>query len=155
MQLKDLVKGQEKIKAAVILSINEKLRQQEIAEQKIRDKEARYQQLQLLIIAICIPMLFLITLLVSRKKIHRRLITFMGIISLLFLFEFLTLLMHPMVANFTHHIPILELLIFVSIAALLVPAHHRLEHVLINKLTKRKEDDKRIRLSIKKMILKK
>ncbi len=79
----------------------------------------------------------------------------MGVISVLFLFEFLTLLLHPVVADFTHHIPVLELLIFVSIAALLVPAHHRLEHILIAKLTKRKEDDNRIRINTKKIIFKK
>jgi tetratricopeptide (TPR) repeat protein len=155
VQLKDSVMGHEKIKAAMNLSMNEKLRQEEMTEQKIRDKKARFQQLQLLIIAICIPMLFLITLLVSRIKINRKLVTFMGIISLLFLFEFLTLLLHPIVADITHHIPILELLIFVCIAALIVPAHHRLEHVLINKLTKGNEDDKDIRITTKKMTLKK
>lgn len=155
VQLKDFVKGNEKIKAALILSINEKLRQEEMTEQKIRDKKARFQQLQLLIIAISIPILFLTTLLVSRIKTNRKLITFMGILSLLFLFEFLTLLLHPVIAAFTHHIPILELLIFVSIAALLVPAHHRLEHILINKLTKRKEDGNGVRITTKKMTLKK
>lgn len=153
-QLQDSIKGHEKIKAATILSANEKLRQQEIAEQKLRDKEARYQQLQLLIIAVCIPGLFLLTLLISRIKINRRLVTFMGIISLLFLFEFLTLLLHPLVAGFTHHIPIFELLVFVSIAALLVPAHHRLEHVLINRLTKRRGAGNRINITTKKMTFK-
>lgn len=155
MQLKDSVKGHEKIKAAVILSINEKLRQQEITEQKIRDKKERFQKLQLLIIAICIPMLFLITLLVSRIKINRKLITFMGMVSLLFLFEFLTLLLNPVIAGFTNHIPIFELLIFVSIAALLVPAHHKLEHVVLKKLTKKNDTDNVIRITTKKMIKKK
>ncbi|MDQ6757358.1 MAG: tetratricopeptide repeat protein [Bacteroidota bacterium] len=155
VQLQDSIKGHEKIKAAMILSINEKLRQQEITEQKIRDKEARYQQLQMLIIAICIPALFLLTLLVSRIKINRRLVIFMGIISLLFLFEFLTLLLHPLIAGFTHHRPIFELLIFVSIAALLVPAHHRLEHVLVNKLTRTNFENNEIRIRTKKMVLKK
>ncbi len=152
--LKDSVKGQEKIRAAANLSINEKLRQEEIAEQKIRREEARFQQLQLWIIAVCIPGLFLITLLVSRIQINRKLITFMGIISLLFLFEFLTLLLHPAIARLTHHIPILELLVFVAIAALLVPAHHRLEHSLINKLTERNENLKGSRIKTQKTILK-
>ena len=61
----------------------------------------------------------------------------MGIISLLILFEFLTLLLHPLVAELTHHNPVYELLIFVSIASLLIPAHHRLEHWIIEKLTNR------------------
>jgi tetratricopeptide (TPR) repeat protein len=133
--LKDEVKGREKIQAALILSMNEKLRQAEMAEQKLRDKETRFRQLQLILIALAIPMLFLFTLLISRIHIHRRVITFLGILSLLFLFEFLTLLLHPVVADFTHHVPVLELIVFVIIGALLVPAHHRLEHALIAKLT--------------------
>lgn len=136
VDLKDSIKGQEKTKEAMIISNNEQLRQAEIAEQKIRDKEIRSQQLQLLVIAIFIPTFFLLTLFISRIKIHVTIIKFMGIISLLLLFEFLTLLLHPAVADFTHHVPVLELLIFVSIAAGLIPLHHRLEHLLIEKLTK-------------------
>ncbi|RYY70622.1 MAG: hypothetical protein EOO13_06000 [Chitinophagaceae bacterium] len=59
----------------------------------------------------------------------------MGVISLLILFEYLTLLLHPRVVEFTHHTPFYELLIFVGVAALLIPAHHRIEHWLIAKLT--------------------
>jgi len=136
VDLKDSIKGQEKTREAMIISNNEQLRQAELAEQKLREKETRFQQLQLLVIAICIPIFFLVTLIISRIKIHVTIIKFMGIISLLFLFEYLTLLLHPMVADFTHHVPVLELLIFVSIAAGLIPLHHRLEHLLITKLTK-------------------
>lgn len=146
VQLKDSIKGRDKIKAAMNLSLNEKIRQQEIAEQKIRDKKARSQQLQWSIIAVCIPILFLITLIISRVKTHRRVVAFMGVLSLLLLFEFLTLLLHPIVADLTHHIPILELLIFVIIAALLVPGHHKLEHILIDKLTKHHPESEAIKI---------
>lgn len=155
VKLKDMVKGNEKVKAAMILSINEKLRQQEINEQKLREKRERFRQLQLLTIAVCIPMFFLITLLVSRKKVNKRLVTFMGIISLLFLFEFLTLLLHPVIGTIAHHIPIFELLLLVCIAALLAPAHHRLEHILLKKLTKRNNEDNGIRIITKQISLKK
>ncbi len=154
VQLRDSLKGQEKIKAALIYSSDEKLRQQEIAEQKLRDKEARSKQLQWSIIAICIPVLFIITLLISRIKTHKRVVTFMGILSLLFLFEFLTLLLHPVVARLTHHVPIFELLIFVVIGALLVPSHHKLEHILIRKLTRRNNDGSGLNISTKRMIFK-
>lgn len=152
--LKDSVKGQEKTKEAMIISNNEQLRQAEIAEQKIRDKEARFQQLQLLVIAIFIPIFFTVTLFISRIKTHIKIIKFMGIISLLLVFEYLTLLLHPFVTEITHHIPILELLIFVSIAAGLIPLHHRLEHLLIEKLTRGKQGEhfkpKTVRFKIKK-----
>jgi tetratricopeptide (TPR) repeat protein len=133
--LKETIKGQEKTREAMIISNNEQMRQAEMAEQKLREEEMRSKQLQLLVIAICIPMLFLLTLFISRIKINRMIVRFMGIISLLFLFEFITLLIHPMVADFTHHTPILELLIFVVIASGLIPLHHRLEHLMVEKLT--------------------
>ena len=141
VRLKDSIKGQDKIKEAMIISTNEQLRQAEIAEQKIRDKALRSQQLQLLGIAVFIPLFFLITLFISRVRIHVLVIRFMSIISLLLFFEFLNLLLHPFVADITHHVPILELLIFVSIAAGLIPLHHRLEHLLVTKLTWGKHKD--------------
>ncbi|CAN5630603.1 hypothetical protein BH11BAC3_BH11BAC3_08040 [soil metagenome] len=155
VQLQDSIKGRDKIKAAMNLSLNEKIRQQEIAEQKIRDKKARSQQLQWSIIAVCIPILFLITLIISRIKIHSKVISFMGVFSLLLLFEFLTLLLHPVVADLTHHVPILELLIFVTIAALLVPGHHKLEHLLISKLTRKHPHTEDIKIKTMKINYKK
>ncbi len=88
-----------------------------------------------------------------------RYVRFMGIISLLILFEFLTLLLHPVVADFTHHNPVYELLIFVCIASLLIPAHHSLEHWMIAKLTNRHTQEHRpsyvIKLMTKKLKIKK
>jgi tetratricopeptide (TPR) repeat protein len=138
VSLKDSIMGQEKIKQAMIISTNEQIRQSEIAEQIRKEKATRTQQLQLLLIAIFIPLFFLMTLVFSRIKIHLTFLRFMGIISLLLLFEYLTLLLHPLIADITNHTPILELLIFVGIGACLIPLHHRLEHVLISKLIKKK-----------------
>lgn len=60
----------------------------------------------------------------------------MGVVSLLLLFEFLILLLHPPIGELTHHNKVLELLMLVVIGAGLVPLHHRLEHLLIERLTK-------------------
>jgi tetratricopeptide (TPR) repeat protein len=138
VSLKDSIMGQEKTKQALIISTNEQIRLSEKAEQDRKEKAIRIQQLQLLLIAIFIPLFFLMTLVFSRIKIHITFLRFMGIISLLLLFEYLTLLLHPLIADFTNHTPILELLIFVGIGACLIPLHHRLEHVLISKLIKKK-----------------
>jgi tetratricopeptide (TPR) repeat protein len=136
--LKDSIKGQDKTKETMIISANEQLRQAELAEQKLREKRTRKQQLQLLLIAIFIPLFFIMTLFISRIKIHTGIIKFMGIISLLILFEYLTLLLHPFVADLTNHTPLLELMIFVILAMGIIPLHHRLEHLLISRLTKGK-----------------
>lgn len=134
--LQDSLKGQAKTREAMIISSNEQLRQTELAEQKQREKESRLQQLQVLAICIFIPFFFLITLAISRIRIHRGVVRFMGVVSLLLFFEFLVLLLHPLIGGLTHHNKILELLILVVIGAGLVPLHHKLEKIVIAKLTK-------------------
>lgn len=134
--LNDSVNSKTKIRESQIISSNEKFRQNELEEEKRLAKKKRYQQLQILLIAIFIPGFFLFTFLLSRINIPVRLIKLLGILSLLFLFEYLTLLLHPRVANLTHHTPIYEILIFVGIAAFIIPLHHRMEHWVIKKLTR-------------------
>ena len=134
--LNDSINSKERIRESQILSSNEQLRQLEIAENKKIAAKERKQQLQLLFIAIFIPGFFLLTLLFSRIKIHIRAVKILGILSLLILFEYLTLLLHPYVATITNHTPVIEMFIFVSIAAVLIPAHHRIETWLIQWLIK-------------------
>lgn len=154
--LKDSISSKERIRELQVISSNEQLRQLDLAENKRKAKEERHQQLQWLFIGIFIPGLFLITLLLSRIRIHVRVIKFMGIISLLILFEYLTLLLHPYVVEITHHTPVLELLIFVIIAAMLIPTHHHIEHWLIEKLTQGKQhSDGNVRLKVSRIKIKK
>lgn len=133
--IKDSINSLEKVKDFQQKTFKESIRQAELAEKKRKEEEERRQEMQLLIIGISIPAFFIVTLFLSRRKIHRKLIQVLGIISLLMLFEYLTLLLHPVVVEITHHTPFLELLIFVGIAAMVVPAHHRIEHWLIDRLT--------------------
>ncbi|RYF91372.1 MAG: tetratricopeptide repeat protein, partial [Chitinophagaceae bacterium] len=131
--LKDSISSKERIRQSQILSSNENIRQMEIAENRKKAAVQRGKQLQLLFIGMFIPGLFLILLFLSRIKINVKVIKTAGIISLLILFEYLTILLHPRVQALAHHKPVYELLIFVCIAALLIPAHHRIEHWLIKK----------------------
>ena len=148
------INSKQKIRESQIISINEQLRQEEIVANIIKLKKERAQQLQLSLIGLFIPVLFVITLLMSRVKVHVRIVRFLGILSLLILFEYLTLLLHPLVVEFTHHTPFFELLIFVTIASLLIPAHHRIEHWLIDKLTLKSKLDS-IKIKIQKIKIKK
>lgn len=132
--LNDSVNSKDKIRESQIISSNEQFRQLELEEEKAEQRKKRIQQLQMLLIAIFIPGFFLITLLLSRVNVHIRLVRVLGVLSLLFLFEYLTLLLHPTVARITHHTPVYEILIFVALAALLIPLHHKLEHWMIHKL---------------------
>lgn len=53
-------------------------------------------------------------------------------------------MLHPFLERATHHNPVLMLLALVSIAALLEPLHHQLEHWATAKLV---EKNKQIRLA--------
>lgn len=151
--LNDSINSRTKIREVQIISSNEQLRQLEMEENKKTAQRERRQQLQYLLIGIFIPGFFLLTLLLSRIRIHSRVIKILGILSLLMLFEYLTLLLHPYVAVLTNHTPIYEMFIFVSIAALLIPGHHRVERWLIEKLTHVKDGSirlKKVKLKVKK-----
>lgn len=132
--LNDSINSKDRIRESQVLSSNEQLRQLQLEQEKANERKERLQRLQLMLIAIFIPGFFLLTIFLSKKSVHIKLLRLLGVLSLLFLFEYLTLLLHPVVANFTHHNPVFEILIFVAIAAILIPLHHRLEHWLIHKL---------------------
>ena len=155
--LSDSIDSREKIRQIQVLSTNEKLRELQVEEARKRAEEERRQQLQLLLIGAIIPGIFLVTLLLSRIRIHIGFIKLLGILSLLIFFEYLTLLLHPIVVEFTHHTPVYEILIFVAIAALLIPTHHRVEHWFIGRLTQRKAShgNQNIKLKIQQLKAKK
>lgn len=132
--LNDSVNSKDKIRESQVISSNEQFRQLELEEERAEQRKKRFEQLQMLLIAIFIPGFFLITLFLSRIDVPLKLIRLLGVLSLLFLFEYLTLLLHPTVARLTNHTPVFEILIFVGLAAILIPAHHRLEHWMIHKL---------------------
>ena len=135
--LGDSVYSKYRVRQSQILSSDEQLRQRALAEAKKKEEKERSKRLQLLFIGIFIPGLFLITLLLSRIRLHLKAIKLLGILSLLIFFEYLTLLLHPTVARLTNYTPVLEIFIFVVIAAVLIPLHHRAEHWLIHKLLHR------------------
>ena len=135
MTAKDSLNSQENQKKIQMLTFTENLRQMEIAEQKKKDAETRKRNLELSGIAIFIPLFLLVVLLMGRKKVKSRTIEFLGILGLLFLFEFIVLLVHPYIGHWTHESPIWMLLILAAIAAVLVPLHHRSESWIKKKLS--------------------
>jgi tetratricopeptide (TPR) repeat protein len=136
MTAKDSLNSQENQKKIQMLTFTENLRQMEIAEQKKKDAETRKRNLELSGIAIFIPLFLLMVVLMGRKKVKSRTIEFLGILGLLFLFEFIVLLVHPYIGHWTHESPIWMLLILVAIAAILVPLHHKSESWIKKKLSK-------------------
>jgi tetratricopeptide (TPR) repeat protein len=137
--------SQDNINKTQALVFNDQLRIIEDNAKKAREAEQRKENIQYVLIALGIISFVMIFLLLSRNFItNSRIIQFLGVIALLIVFEFLNLLLHPFLEGITNHSPILMLLTLVSIAALLVPLHHRIEKWAINKLV---EKNKAIRLA--------
>jgi tetratricopeptide (TPR) repeat protein len=123
---------------------NEQMRQAEKEEALRKSAESRKRNLQYAGIALGAVILIILFLLLSHSIIaNKSLIRFLGVIALLIVFEFLNLLLHPWLEVWTHHSPVLMLLIMVGLAALLVPVHHKMESWIINKLI---EKNQKIRL---------
>jgi hypothetical protein len=126
--LKDSLSRREKLKAIENMNFNETMRQQEITTQKKAAEESHVRNLQLLAIGVFIPIFFIGVLLLSRTRVRARVVEFLGILSLLLFFEFITDLIYPYVSQLTNENPIWEMLFLVILAALLEPLNFRLEH---------------------------
>lgn len=134
---KDSLFSQEKVREVQNLSFMEQIRQQEIAEEKMKAAEERKSNIQMLGLATFISFFFGILFVFSKRKTNRKIIKFLGLLGLLLLFEFISLFLHPYIAALTHHTPILMLLILVAIASILVPLNHKLEYWVRDKLAKK------------------
>lgn len=131
---KDSMFNAEKVKQIQKLSFNETLRQEELAAEKHQEEEDRIINLQMIGIAIFIPIFFLLVLALNKSRTHRKVIEFMSVLSLLLAFEFIALFIHPFVQRISNHLPLLELAILVTIASVLVPLHHKMTNFMRLKL---------------------
>jgi tetratricopeptide (TPR) repeat protein len=111
-----------------VMTFDEKLRQQESAAEKIKEQDQRKQNIQYALLGFGIITFIILFLSLSRSIItNPKLIEYLGVVALLVVFEFLNLLLGPVLERITNHSPLLMLLAMVCVAALLVPLHNKLE----------------------------
>ncbi|MEJ0031611.1 MAG: tetratricopeptide repeat protein [Bacteroidota bacterium] len=141
---KDTLYSQEKNTQIELLNLNETIRQQELEAARQQEELNRNANLQYAGIALALVLFIILFLLFSHSAIaNEALIRFLGVLALLIVFEFINLLLHPLIGNLTHHSPSLMLIAMVCIASMIIPLHHRLEKFLVHMLV---EKNKRIRL---------
>ena len=151
--LKDSLYSNEKLSASQAISFREKIKQQELDREKLKTEEERKNNIQYAALAIGILFFISFFLLLSRSIIvNEKWLSFLGILGLLVVFEFINLLIHPFLVTVTHHSPVLMLLALVAIAALLIPLHNKLEHWIKHKMV---EKNKKIRLEAAKKTIEK
>jgi hypothetical protein len=133
------------------LMFAQQVHKQEEEQEQLKIKQERMNNIQYAVIALGLLIFIILFFLLSHSIVaNERLIKFLGILSLLIVFEFINLLIHPYLSNITNHSALLMLVIMVCIAALLIPLHHKLEKWIIIRMV---EKNKKIRLvSAKKTI---
>lgn len=126
------------LQQAQLISVEEQSRQEQLKFEEEQAAEKQKENLQYTFIALGIVTFFMLFILFSRKHItNTKVIEFLSVVSLLIVFEFLNMLVHPILEKITHHSPLLMLLSLVTMAALLIPLHHKLEHWAVNKLVEK------------------
>jgi tetratricopeptide (TPR) repeat protein len=118
----------------------------DMEDAKLRAEEAatRSRNIQFGIIALIVITLGIFLLVFSRTAVvGAKAIKNLSLIALLLFFEFINLLVHPVLGELTHHSPLLMLLCMAAIAALLIPLHHRMEKLITNMLVSK---NNRVRL---------
>jgi hypothetical protein len=151
--MRDSINNREKINKIQSMAFAQHLHTIEEDTRKAEEEKQQRQNIQYAIIALGILTgIIAILLLINSIIIPERIIQLLGVVSLLLVFEFLNLLLHPYMGKLTHETPILMLLGSVLLAALLIPMHHRLEKWATHRLV---EKNKQIRLAAAKKTIEK
>ncbi|HXB33329.1 MAG TPA: tetratricopeptide repeat protein [Puia sp.] len=132
--LQDTLFSQERVKAIQNMTFEENIRQQELAAQMRNEAERQIKNLQLIAIALFIPIFFLLVVFLYRIKVKPRIIEFLAVMNLLLVFEFITDLTFPWISDWSKESPLWEMLILVLIASVLEPLNFKLESWLKRKL---------------------
>lgn len=103
------------------------------AELALAEENRKYYMQVAGVIAFVLGIVSLL-LYLRKRKIKPFTLKILGSFSLLVVFEFITLLLHPHIIHLTHHHLVFTLLCLVVLASIVVPAHHKIEHWLHSKL---------------------
>jgi tetratricopeptide (TPR) repeat protein len=122
----------------------QELKDREEAKAREEAREERSRNIQFGIIALIVITLLVFLLAISRTSVvGAKTIKNLSLVALLLLFEFINLLLSPLLGEVFDQSPLLILLAMVIIAGLLIPLHHRMEKFITNMLVSK---NNRIRL---------
>jgi hypothetical protein len=120
------------------MEIDSELRIQQEREKKAYEKKKTIQQSQYNLIAIFLVAFFLLFLMIVQLKIPIWLIKVLGFISIIFIFEFVIIILDNTFAKpFSDH-PWRLFAVKVIIISILLPLHHYVEHKIVHYIIKRR-----------------
>jgi hypothetical protein len=136
----DSISAEQKANQLQGLIMNQHLKEVEQQAKAEQDAEQRHRNIVYAIIALGLVIFIIFFLLLTRSiVVNPRMIETVGVVGLLIMFEFINLVIHPYLAEFTNESPLPMLLILVAIAAVIVPLHHRLEHWIKHRLVEKNQ----------------
>lgn len=122
----------------------QELKDREEAKAREEAREERSRNIQFGIIALIVITVLVFLLAISRTSVvGAKTIKNLSLMALLLLFEFINLLLSPLLGEVFDQSPLLILLAMVVIAGLLIPLHHRMEKFITNMLVSK---NNRVRL---------
>lgn len=107
--------------------------------QEIADHKLTLRNLQYWAISISITGLFFLLIILGMLPVSKVTVKLLGYIAFISLFEFIILLIDPILKDITHEEPLMTWLIKIFLIALLVPMQHYLEHGIIRFFETRKK----------------
>lgn len=117
---------------------NEKRKHERDLEIAAREKITK-RNLQYTAITVVITVFFFILIIMGMLPVSRITIKLLGYFTFISLFEFIILLIEPLLHNLTHGEPLKMWIFKIFIIALLVPLQHGLEHKLVTYLEKKEK----------------
>ena len=151
IQIKDSLLSDEKNKSIQTLSFQEQIHEKEKEAENEEIARQHKDNIENVLIALGIISFTILFFVFSRHVIaNEKLIKFLGILALLLVFEFTNLLLHSFLEEITHHSQIVMLLLLVSLAAILIPLHHKIEKWTLHKIIER---NKELRLLVARKVI--
>lgn len=123
-----------KEKDLALLEIENETKQQQRDAELAAVKLERKYNLQYMLITVVVATAFVLLLMIGMFRVSTFTIRLLGFFSLIFLFEFIILVLDKWIHSITHGEPWKSWLIKIGIISALLPIHHFLEHRLIRYL---------------------
>ena len=135
---KAFVSSQQMKENLLIMELENDKKQHEIRQHEEYEEQKKKHNLQYFAIAIGLISLFLLLVIVSSMAVPEWLIEMLGFFSILFIFEFVILILDHKIHHWAHGGPVKIFLVKIAILSILFPLHHVIEHGVTSYMKKNK-----------------
>lgn len=121
---KDSLYSLDKFKEIGAYTFQEIIRQEHLREAQEQQEIQRSQNIQYIAITVFILTMIMLGVVLYKRKVNPNILEWLGVVSLLLLFEFLNIILEPSITKFANRSPIITLACLVVLASIVSPIHH-------------------------------